>query len=410
MSDINDLKQKRNTLIQEGRDIYDAADTENRSLTDEESANDDARFDQISDLTAQLDRREKQLKVEALVEKIPDSVTLPDTDQRSEQPELTTEERAMEQLPGYLRRGERVFASGQAEELRALSAGLDTEGGYTVPKQFNATLIQAVDDMVFIRQRATKFTLGVGESLGFPSLDNDPADSDWTAELATGGEDSTMSFGDRELRPHPLAKRLKVSNKLIRSSVINITSLVRERLAYKFAVTEEKGLLTGSGGGEPLGIFTASASGISTARDVATGNTTSSITFDGLIEAQYSLKGNYWNRSDWLFHRDALKQIRKLKDGDGQYIWQPGGQVGQPDSLLGRPFMMSEFVPNTFTSGLYVGMLADYSFVWIVDALGLSIQVLTELYAEANQIGYIGRLEADGMPVLEEAFARITLG
>ncbi len=110
-----------------------------------------------------------------------------------------------------------------------------------------------------------------------------------------------------------------------------------------------------------------------------------------------------------MFHRDAVKQIRKLKDGNGQYIWQPSLQAGQPDAILNRPVTMSEYMPNTFTASQYVGIIGDLQWYWIVDALTLTIQVLVELYAETNQNGYIGRLEADGMPVLEEAFTRVKL-
>ena len=104
-----------------------------------------------------------------------------------------------------------------------------------------------------------------------------------------------------------------------------------------------------------------------------------------------------------------MKQITKLKDGEGQYIWRASVQAGEPDMILGHPVNMSEHVPNTFTAGLYVGMIADYSHYWIADALTMQMQRLVELYAETNQIGFIGRQEVDGMPVLEEAFSRVTL-
>jgi HK97 family phage major capsid protein len=218
-----------------------------------------------------------------------------------------------------------------------------------------------------------------------------------------------MSFGKRELKPHPLAKSIKVSNKLLRSAAMNVEAIVQARLAYKFAVSQEKGFMTGNGVDKPLGIFTASADGVPTSRDVSAGNTTTLIKMDGLIAAKYSLKAQYQAVARWLFHRDAMKQISQLTDGQGQYLWQPSLQAGQPDRLLGLPIMMSEYVPNTFTTALYVGMLADFSWYWIADALDMQVQRLVELYAETNQTGYIGRLETDGMPVLAEAFARVKL-
>ncbi len=218
-----------------------------------------------------------------------------------------------------------------------------------------------------------------------------------------------MAFGKRELYPHPLAKRIKVANKLLRM-VPGADALVRQRLAYKFGISQEKGFMIGSGSNQPLGVFTASANGVTTARDVSTGNTGTQVTFDGLISAKFALKSEYWSKADWIFHRDVMASIAKLKDGEGQYLWRQSVIAGEPDTVLGRPVLMSEYAPNTMTSGLYVGILGDFSNYWIADALDMQIQVLKELYAETDQTGYIGRMETDGMPVLAEAFARVKLG
>ena len=139
------------------------------------------------------------------------------------------------------------------------------------------------------------------------------------------------------------------------------------------------------------------------------GNTTTSIQTDGLMEAKYALKGGYWRNARWIFHRSALKQIAKLQDDDDRYLWSPSLAGGEPDRLLNFPVYMSEYAPSTFTTGLYVGILGDFKYYHIVDSLEFSIQRLVELYAATNQIGFIGRMESDGMPVLEEAFARVKL-
>jgi HK97 family phage major capsid protein len=295
-------------------------------------------------------------------------------------------------------------------QSRALSATSPADGGYLVAPITMATgLLKFLDNMVFIRQKATVYpALVQSASLGIVSLDSDPDDADWTSELGTGNEDSAMAFGKRELKPFPLAKRIKVSNKLLRQ-VSSAESIVQNRLGYKFGVTQEKAFLTGSGSNQPLGLFTASANGISTGRDVSTDNTSNAITADGLINAKYAVKEQYQRRGEWIFHRDAVRNIRKLKDSQNQYIWQPGLAGGQPDTLLDRPINQSEYAPNTFTTGLYVGIFGDLSFYHIADALTLTIQRLVELYAASNQTGYIARLETDGMPALEEAFARVKL-
>ncbi|MHB8077438.1 phage major capsid protein, partial [Desulfosporosinus fructosivorans] len=160
---------------------------------------------------------------------------------------------------------------------------------------------------------------------------------------------------------------------------------------------------------KPLGVFTASPQGISTARDVSTGNTAITIGADGLIDAKYALKAQYRKSAQWIFHRDAIKMIRKLKDGNGDYLWK-AGLSDKPDTILELPFNESEYAPNTFTTGLYAGILGNFKFYWIADALNMQVQRLVELYAATNQTGFIGRLESDGMPVMEEAFVRVKLG
>lgn len=324
-----------------------------------------------------------------------------------------------------------LIEADSSPESRALAMDTDTSGGFVVaPQEFSDQIIKFVDNEVFVRRLGTKYRVPNAQSLGVPQLTVDPDDADWTTELNTGNEDSNMAFGKREFRPQPLAKLLKVSNKLIRAagqltqfaedgeteSPMSVDGLVLDRLAYKFGVAEEKAYLTGTGNLQPLGVFTASADGIPTTSDVTAASTTV-FTADELINVKYSLKPQYLKSPStaWLFHRDAVKAIRKLKDSNGQYIWAPGGigqaslSVGQPDTILDLPFYMSEYAPNTFTAALYVGILGDWRFYWIADALDITVQRLVELYARTNQIGFIGRKETDGMPVLGEAFARLIL-
>lgn len=295
-------------------------------------------------------------------------------------------------------------------EMRSLQADSDTEGGYLLaPQTVAAALLAAVDNQTFLRKLAHTETINGSESLGVVTLDTDFGAADWTTELATTTVDEALRLGKRELKPVPLTKETKLSRTLVRRTAGGAERLVIARLAYQFGVTMENAYLNGSGAGQPLGLFTASAQGVSTARDVSTDNTTTAITADGLIEAKHTLKGQYWANARWIFHRNGVKKIRKLKDGNGQYLWAPGLSGGIPNTIVDTPYEMSEYAPDTWTTGLYVGIIGDFSFYWIVDALQLEIQVLNELYARTNQFGYIGRLESDGMPVLEEAFVRVKL-
>lgn len=395
-----ELLAKRAELVNQARGMLETAEKEKRDFSDEEQKNYNAIFDDV----AKIDKKIENLRKLGTVDDEEFRTTEPEKPEGNERGNRSPEEEARTRaFDAFLRRGAIL------PELRALQADSDAAGGfYTTPQQFVNSLIKAINDMVFIRQWATPNTVTQAQSLGVPTLAADPADADWTSELGTGNEDTTMSFGKRELKPNPLAKRIKVSNRLLRLTP-EVESLVIQRLAYKFGITYEKAGLTGSGANQPLGVFTASSDGISTSRDVSTDNTTTAFTTDGLKNAKYALKAGYWPRARWLFHRDGVKMLAKLKDAENRYLWQNSIQLGQPDMLDGVPLFTSEYVPNTFTTGLYVGIIGDFSYYWIADALDFSIQRLNELYAATNQTGFIGRLESDGMPVLEEAFVRVKL-
>ncbi len=406
---LKELREKRGQLVHDARQLLEKADAEKRALTAEEDVTYNRIFSEQEELRTQIEREEQLADAErsaaeqALRAKDAGKGAANGQEQRGKRD--TDEYRAA--FYKLLTQGVRALSE---TEQRALQADNDSSGGFMVaPQIFVDALIKDVDNMVHIRQRATKFRVATAASMGAPSLAADPADADWTAEILTGSEDSAMAFGKRELHPHPLAKRLKVSNKML-SLVAGTDALVRQRLAYKFGVSQEKGFMTGSGSNQPLGVFTASANGVTTARDITTGKTGTQVTFDGLISVRLALKSEYWSKADWIFHRDVMASIAKLKDGEGQYLWRQSVIAGEPDTVLGRPVLMSEYAPNTMTSGLYVGILGDFSNYWIADALDMQIQVLKELYAETNQTGYIGRMETDGMPVLAEAFARVKLG
>lgn len=426
-----DLLQERANLISQTREILDTAEAENRGLSEEEEQCYDTLMENIAGMTGRVERLESQERMEREIDQPLNIVarTEPNSDRITRFEFVSRGLRGAYEIdPAFIDQPDwrrlMPYASPEAQAamrawlrdpqtdrptLRALQADSDTIGGYLVtPIQMVDRLIQAVDNLTYIRQWASLFSVPNAESLGAVSLDNDPADPTWTSELAIGSEDTTMSFGKRELNPHPLAKYIKVSRKLLRK-VPSVEDLVIQRLSYKFGVVMENAYLNGDGSNEPLGVFTASDDGISTGRDVSTGNTTTEIRFDGLIEAKYRLKTQYWPAVRWMFHRDGVKQIAKLKDGNGQYLWRESVRVGEPDRVLGFPVFMSEYAPNTFTAGLYVGILGNFSYYWIADALDMEFQRLVELYAATNQVGFIGRMESDGMPVLEEAFVRVKL-
>jgi len=407
---IKELREKRSKAIKEARAVHESAEAENRAMTTEEQNAWDQHYAEADELRKRIETEERQREAERELEE-----NLGEEEERAgDRGEDRGERRGqtdhmMATFRSWLSSG--VVSGDGAEEFRSLSTGVDTKGGYlVVPEAFVATLLKAMDDETIVRQLATVFPMPSAGSIGIPTLDADPDDADWTEELATGSEDDTMAFGKRVMQPHPMAKRIKISNDLLRNGALPVETIVNMRMGYKFGITQEKSYMTGSGNKRPLGLFMASNDGIPTSRDVSSDNTTTAITGDGLINTKFSLKTGYWNNANWIFHRDVMKQLVKLKDGDGQYMFRESLRSGEPDILLGRPVHLSEFAPNTMTTGQYVGMLGDFSHYWIIDAMQMQLLRLGELYAETNQTGFIARYEGDGAPVLAEAFARVQLG
>jgi HK97 family phage major capsid protein len=248
------------------------------------------------------------------------------------------------------------------------------------------------------------------DSLGCPTIESGPADAEWTAEIGSIAEDTTLKFGARELKPHQVAKEIKVSRKLLRSSVLPVESIVSEVMAQKFAGTMEKAFLSGSGLAQPLGLFTTSAAGITAGRNMATDNTATEISADNLLRTQAHVRPPYQPGCVWVAHPDFFLRVSLLKDGMSNYIWRPGLVAGSVDTLLGKPVYRSEYAPNTFTTGQLVAVYGNMKYYVIAETLSFGIQALNELYAKTSQIGYIGRAEVDGMPKFAEAFARVTMG
>jgi HK97 family phage major capsid protein len=297
--------------------------------------------------------------------------------------------------------------------LKANQADNPGSGGFLVAPIFIVNeLIAAIKNVVYMRELATTYTITTNESLGVPSLESDVDDASWTTEIASVTESSDFGFGRRELKPNPLRKLVKLSRTLMRKAP-NADAIAMDRLAYKFGVSMEKAYLSGTGANQPLGVFTASSTGIPTSQDVTCASATA-FTADEIIDLKHSLKAAYWPKAGFMLHRDAVKRVRKLKDSNNNYIWATGlgpagGFQGNPSTILESPYYISEYAPNTFTTGLYVMLYGDFSKYWIVDSQQFSVQVLLELYAATRQIGFVGEIETDGQPVLAEAFARLKL-
>ena len=403
---LKELREARGKALADARVPHEEADKEKRRMNEDEQGRFDAYMNEIDELDKQIGseiRLQDAARVDAETHR--ESAAKP-------KDEKTLAEKRMDGFRHYLQRGLDPFMGDldMTKEFRAMQQDLEVSGGYlAAPQEFIAELIQDVDDAHIVRQLARKFQLKKAVSLGAPSLDTDLSTSNWGAEITEPTADSSLALGKRELNPHPASGAIRVSRDLLKISVLNVDALVRERLANEVGELEDVAFMTGSGSNQPLGLFTASSDGISTGRDISSGNSSTNIHFDNFKRVKYFLKAQYWAKASWIMHRDVARNASLLKDGEGQYIWQQSVVIGDPDRILGFPVNLSENAPSTFSGSGYMAILGDYNEYWIADAYDMELQRLNELYAATNQVGFFIRLKVDGMPVKEEAFVRSQL-
>lgn len=422
MKTHKELLDERMAVVTELRGILDEGTKNGQRLSPEQDAKVETLQAAYDELTVQCDGWEKQ---EAAQKRLAEFDRLAAAGATVHKPEGTgggngdpppADERNLLafQRQAYHKEFLTYLKSGIATpQLLTLQSDNDVRGGYTVVSEIWVNeLIKNVDNQTLVRGISRHFGEWHATALSVPVRTAVASSFAMGGELEAPTADTALRFGKRQIVPHHFAGEIGVSKDLLRNSMLNMNAIIQDEIARDVAEGQEQLFMTGSGELRPLGLFTASNDGISTGRDVSTGNSATAIAADGLIEALYSLKAQYQNSPSlrWLFSRTALKNIRKLKTGDGQYLWAPGLVPGQPEMILGHGVIMSEFVPATFTSGLYVGMVGDFNWYWIVDDLDFQVQPLYEISARQNMVVFLYRGKFDAAPAKEEAFARVKLG
>lgn len=406
---IAEKRQVRAKIVAQARESMDVAQKAGRSGTEEERARWDAAEADVTKLDGEIRALEKDLDRQRRFAEM-DGAREPEARQTQSKPE------GAKAFSSWLLRGDRDLTAeqrsamyehcvGSYRETRGHQADDPVKGGYLLtPRQFVNLVIKNTNDATFMRSLCRVFPNVGAEGLGAPQLTSRFARAQRTSELSVGTEKSA-TFGKRELKPTDLSSYCDVSNKLLESNALDIDAFIAGELGYSFAIADEEDMLVGDGAGKPLGVFTASDHGIPTTRDTSV----ASVSFDSLIEVQYQIKAQYKPNSTWLGSRVFAKTVRKLKDGDGQYLWQASTQVGQPDTLLGRPIVESEFAPSTLGSGTYAAIIGDFRNYWIADSGQMRLQRLYEIAAMSNSVRFLARMADDGAPVVGEAFARLKI-
>lgn len=277
----------------------------------------------------------------------------------------------------------------------SLSVGTDTEGGYLVPDEFERTLVQALEEENIFRKLAKIITTSSGDKK-IPVVVTKGTAS-WVDEEGTIQE-SDDSFGQVSIGAYKLATMIKVSDELLNDSVFNLESYIAKEFARRIGTKEEEAFFIGDGTGKPTGIFNGTGgAGVGTTTAGAT-----AITFDEIMDLFFSLRSPYRKNATFVMNDATVKAIRKLKDGNGQYLWTPSVTAGTPDTILTRPVFTSAFVP-TIEAGAKSVAFGDFSYYWVADRQGRAFKRLNELYAATGQVGFMATQRVDGKLILNEA-------
>ena len=279
--------------------------------------------------------------------------------------------------------------------VNALQVGTDSEGGYLVPDEFERTLVQSLEEENIFRKLAKIIQTSSGDRK-IPVVTTHGSAS-WLDEEELY-PDSDEVFGQTSIGAYKLGTFIKVSDELLSDSVFDLQNYISTEFARRIGSKEEEAFFVGDGSGKPTGIFAATGGaqlGVTTAGATA-------ITVDEVIDLFYSLKSPYRKKAVFVMNDATVKTIRKLKDGQGQYLWQPSLTAGTPDMILNRPVYTSAYIP-AIEAGAKSIAFGDFGYYWIADRQGRAFKRLNELFATTGQVGFMATQRVDGKLILPEA-------
>ncbi|MDO4564709.1 MAG: phage major capsid protein [Clostridia bacterium] len=389
---ILELREKRAKAWEAAKGFLDSHRTEKGTLTAEDDATYTRMEKDISDLGKEIERLERQ---EALDAELSKPVGKPITGRPNaarEQPE-----KAGRASDTYKQSFWNLMRSKAAmpEVVNALQVGTDSEGGYLVPDEFERTLVEALEEENIFRQLAKVIQTSSGDRK-IPVVASKGTAS-WIDEEGAFTE-SDDSFGQISIGAYKLGTMIKVSEELLNDSVFDLEGYISREFGRRIGAKEEEAFFTGDGSGKPTGILAATGG----AQTGITAASATAITADELIDLFYSLNSPYRKNAVWLLNDATVKAVRKLKDAQGQYLWQPSLVAGTPDTILGRPVKTSAYMPTIAASAKTVAF-GDFGYYWIADRQGRSFKRLGELYAANGQVGFLGSQRVDGKLILPEA-------
>lgn len=379
---ILELREKRNKAWEAAKAFLESHRTEKGTLTAEDDATYTQMEQEINDLGKEIARLERQEALEAELNRpVNQPLTTKPGSGRGEEPKTG---RASDE---YRKAMLDAFRSNFKRVSNVLQEGVDADGGYLVPEEYDRRLIDTLSEENIMRRLATIITTSGEHKINIAATK--PAAS-WIEE---GG---ALTFGDATfsqilLDAHKLHVAIKVTEELLYDNAFNLEGYILDQFGKALANAEEDAFLNGDGTGKPLGLFAATGGG------TVAGTLTAAIKSDDMLDLVYALKRPYRKTASFIMNDKTLASLRKLKDNNGAYIWQPSYQAGEPDRVLGYAVHTSAYAPEDAIA------FGDYKYYNIGDRGTRSFSELRELFAGNGMIGYVAKERVDGKLILPEA-------
>lgn len=379
---IKELIEKRAKVWETAKSFVDTHEDKNGLLSAEDTATYNKMEKEIEDLTSAIDRQRRAEQREADLSK---PLNSPLTSRPYK--ETQTEKKSGRATDDYKNAMLSAMRSNFRNISNVLQEGVDSDGGYLVPEEYDSRLIDVLEEENIMRSLATTITTSGQHKINIAATK--PA----AAWIEEGG---ALSFGDATfdqiyLDAYKLHVAIKVTEELLYDNAFNLENYIITQFGKALGNAEEDAFLNGDGKGKPIGIFDSKGGGN------VLGTLTAAIKSDDMLDLVYGLKRPYRKSSSFIMNDSTLALLRKLKDNNGAYIWQPSYKEGEPDRVLGYAVNTSPYAP---TNAIAFG---DYSYYNIGDRGSRSFAELRELFAGNGMVGFVAKERVDGKLILPEA-------
>jgi HK97 family phage major capsid protein len=393
MSKLIEMRDKRAKAWDATKAFLETHRTERGTLSAEDDAIYNRMDKEIDEYTKEIARLER---IEARDAELAKAVSSPIT----EKPAGAVKEKAGRASDAY-KEDFACILRGKPVLHNVLSTSPDVDGGYLVPEEFENQIVTGLEETNVIRSIAKVITTSAERKIPIAATHSI---AQWTLENAAYTE-SNPTFDQKTVDSFKLTDLVKVSVELLQDSYFDLEAYIVQEFARAFGAAEEEAFCIGTGTGQPTGIFNATNGG----HVGVTAGSATAITLDNLLDLIYALKAPYRKNAKFFMKDTTVSAIRKLKDNNGAYLWQPSVQANQPDRLLGYDLYTSPYVPEPAAGALPIAF-GDFHNYWIADRTGRTVQKLIELYAGNGQVGFIATERVDGKVILPEGIQLMKMG